>query len=250
MSRLPPDYRLVSYDTVGSTNDEAKRLAREGAAEGTIVWALVQTAGRGRRGSLWASPRGNLYASLLLRPDAPARRALQLGFVAAVALGDALSTTVPGLSGLSYKWPNDVLLGGRKLAGILLEAESGGGEGLAFLVVGFGVNLVSSPQEAEFPATSLAEQQLGPIAPGAVLEAFAWRFRDWAQRWREEGFAPVRAAWRARAAMLGEPIRVRLGSVTLYGRARDLDQRGELLLETADGLRQISTGQVFPPIPR
>ncbi len=92
---LPPAYRLVSYDTVGSTNDEAKRLAHEGAVEGTLVWALEQTAGRGRRGRFWSSPRGNLYASLILRPACPPDRAAQLGFVAALAVGDALLELVP-----------------------------------------------------------------------------------------------------------------------------------------------------------
>jgi len=248
--RLPSGFRLVSYETLASTNDEAKRLARDGAEEGTLVWALEQTAGRGRRGRVWASPAGNLYASLILRPEVPARRGMQLGFVAAIALGEALRAIIPGRGKPAYKWPNDLLLNGRKVAGILLESESSGGARLAFIVVGIGVNLVSSPQEAEFPATSVAEQNLGVIAPAAMLEEFARQFQHWARRWREDGFAPVRAAWRAGATLLGEPIRVQLEDVTLYGRALDLDEQGALLLDAADGLRQISVGQVFPPILR
>lgn len=255
---LPPGYRLVRHDTIGSTNDEAKRLAREGAVAGTVVWALEQTAGRGRRGRRWLSPRGNLYASLVLRPACPPDCAARLGFAAALAVGDALGNLVPGLGGLACKWPNDVLLGGRKVAGLLLESETGfgsqvssgskvgGGENLAFLVIGVGINLVSAPANSEFPATSLAAEDHAPPEPAAMLEAVVGCFESWERRWREEGFAPVRAAWLARAAARGQPIRVRLEGATLHGRFADLDQRGALVLDTPGGLRLISAGDVFP----
>lgn len=243
---LPPGYQLVFRETVGSTNDEAKRLAREGAAEGTIVWALAQTAGRGRRGRAWASPPGNLYLSLILRPKGPPDRAAQLGFAAALSVIDALEALAPGLADIACKWPNDVLLAGRKLAGILLESEMGGGADLAFLVLGVGVNLASAPRESEFPATSLAGEGYPPPAPQTALEAFARHFDAWARRWREDGFAPLRAAWLARVAGLGGEIRVRLETAGLRGRFVDLDRQGALLLETADGLRAISAGDVFP----
>ncbi|HEY0521750.1 MAG TPA: biotin--[acetyl-CoA-carboxylase] ligase, partial [Stellaceae bacterium] len=122
--RLPPSFRLLSYDRLGSTNDEAKRLARDdGAAHGTVVWALEQTQGHGRTGRVWASPPGNLYCSTVLRPDCPAARAAEIGFVAALAVGDALTPLLPGSARLGYKWPNDVLVGGRKVSGILAEAQ-------------------------------------------------------------------------------------------------------------------------------
>jgi BirA family biotin operon repressor/biotin-[acetyl-CoA-carboxylase] ligase len=249
---LPASYRLVARDAVGSTNDEAKQLAGEGAGEGTLVWALRQTAGRGRRRRAWASPPGNFYASLILRPACSADRAAQLGFAAALAVGDGLAALVPGLAGLAYKWPNDVLVGGRKIAGILLEAEIGpeaeigAGGNLAFLVVGVGVNLVSAPADSEFPATSLRGEGHRPPEPATMLEAFAGHFETWMQHWREQGFAPLRAAWRARAVGLGEPIRVRLEDATLHGRFADIDQRGVLVLETPDGPRHVSAGDVFP----
>jgi BirA family transcriptional regulator, biotin operon repressor / biotin---[acetyl-CoA-carboxylase] ligase len=245
--RLPAAFRLVSYDTLGSTNDEAKRLARGAAEEGTLVWAVEQTAGRGRRGRAWASPPGNLYASLVLRPRCPVDQAAQLGFVAALAVGDALSaTSEKPLDLLSYKWPNDVLLHGRKIAGILLESELGERGTPKFVVVGVGINLASAPHDAEFPATSIAAEGLGTISPGLALEGFARHFQAWAKRWREEGFAPVRRAWRARATALGEPIRVRLEPATLRGRFIDIDQHGALLLESAGELRRVTTGEVFP----
>ena len=244
--RLSGAYRLVLYDTVGSTNDEAKRLAHAGAEEGTLVWALEQTVGRGRRGRSWASPPGNLYASLILRPRCPVDRAAQLGFVAALAIGDSLGATCPMLDRLSYKWPNDVLFRGRKIAGILLESELGEGDALGFVVVGVGINLVSSPRDTAFPATSIAEEDLGIVSPGAALERFARHFQAWAEQWREKGFGPVRAAWRSHAAALGEPIRVHLEPATLHGRFLDIDQHGALLLESAGEIRHISAGEIFP----
>ena len=246
LPQLPAGYRLVSRDTVGSTNDEAKSLARQGAAEGALVWALAQTAGRGRRGREWRSPRGNFYLSLVLRPACPPDRAAQLGFAAALAVGDALGDLIPNLVGLAGKWPNDLLLDGRKIAGILLESEIGEDQNLAFLVVGVGVNLVSAPADVEFPATSIAAQGYPPPEPAALLGAFARHFEDWVRAWREAGFAPLRAAWLARAVGLGEPIRVRLENANLHGRFADLDQHGALLLDTADGLRRVSAGDVFP----
>jgi BirA family biotin operon repressor/biotin-[acetyl-CoA-carboxylase] ligase len=147
---------------------------------------------------------------------------------------------------LTYKWPNDVLVGGRKLAGILLESELGEGEAPPFVVVGIGINLASSPKHTEFPATSITEQGLGQVSPAIALEEFARHFQAWVGRWREEGFAPIRNAWRERAAALGDPIRVRLESATLHGRFIDIDQHGALLLESAGELRRVAAGEVFP----
>jgi BirA family transcriptional regulator, biotin operon repressor / biotin---[acetyl-CoA-carboxylase] ligase len=252
LPNLPPGYRLVCHDTIGSTNDEAKRLARGDAATGTLVWALEQTSGRGRRGRPWVSPRGNLYVSLLLRPLCSPERAAQLGFAAALAVSDALASLVPGLAGLALKWPNDVLLGGRKIAGILLESEiaadtaSGSGDQRpAFLVIGAGVNLAAAPAAAEFPATSLSAEGYSPPEPRALLEAYARSFESWERRWRKKGFAPLRTAWLARAAGLGRAIRVRLDNRDLHGRFADLDHGGTLVLETADGPTLISAGDVF-----
>jgi BirA family biotin operon repressor/biotin-[acetyl-CoA-carboxylase] ligase len=244
--RLPSDYRLVCCDSIGSTNDEAKHLARDGAAEGTLVWALEQTAGRGRRGRAWVSPRGNLHASLILRPDCPAWCGAQLGFVAALAVGEALGAMLPLLDGLSYKWPNDILVNGCKIAGILLESEMTALDKLAFLVVGVGVNLIASPQGTEYPATSVAAEGLGAVAPATMLEEFCRHFQSWDRRWRDDGFAPVRAAWLADASSRGEPIRIRLEAATLRGRFLDIDQQGALLLESAGEHRRISAGEVFP----
>ena len=250
MSRAGPTlnggYRLLRYGSIGSTNDEAKVLARAGAAEGTLVWADEQTAGRGRRGRTWQSPPGNLYLSLVLRPAVSPTRAAQLGFVAALGVGEAVSALAGPALQLRYKWPNDILANGRKLAGILLESETGESDRIDFVVVGIGVNLASRPGEVEYPATSLTEQGFPQITPALLLESFVRRFDSWARRWQSDGFAPVRDAWLARAAGLGETIRVRLERGTLFGRFLDLENDGTLLLQTVEGRRRIAAGEVFP----
>ena len=246
--KLPDGFRLHRYDTLGSTNDEARRLARAGAPEGTLVWSLAQTAGKGRRGRSWVSPTGNLYLSLVQRPEVPPAQAAQLGFVAAIALGGALDRLPGSALRLRFKWPNDLLLDGRKIAGILLESETAAAGFADFVVIGIGINLVSAPHDTEFPATSLAEAGFAGITPPRLLEAFAQCFAGWAKRWREEGFAPVRAAWLSRASGLGEGIRVRLERQTLDGRFLDLDHDGALLLDATDGRRRIAAGEVFPAL--
>jgi BirA family biotin operon repressor/biotin-[acetyl-CoA-carboxylase] ligase len=238
---LPPAYRLVALDRVDSTNEEAKRRAREGAGEGTLVWAREQTRGRGRRGREWISPRGNLYLSLVLRPEVPQARHGELGFVAALALGETIDAFVPPLVELRYKWPNDVLVSGRKASGILLESESGA----EWLVLGVGVNVAHAPEGTETPATSLVEAGADEAGVAAVLDRFARLFLVWADRWRADGFAPIRAAWLRRAQGVGEMVRVRLPNETLEGRFADLDVSGALVLETASGRRLVTAGEVF-----
>ena len=241
---LPPPYTLIALDSIGSTNDEAKRLARAGGADRTVVWARRQTAGRGRGGRDWVSPEGNLYLSLVLRPHCPAARAAELGFVAAVAVVAALDRLSPGLD-LAVKWPNDVLLGGRKLAGMLIEAESSAAA-LDWLVLGVGVNVASAPAGTEFPAVALSERGSG-IAVEALLAAFADDFLAWTRLWEQDGFPPVRHAWLARARGLGQAITVRLPKTTLRGTFIDLDADGALILQEmpAGETRRITAGDVF-----
>jgi len=245
---LPAFFSLVTLDSVDSTNLAAGRLARAGAPEGTIVWAKNQTSGRGRRGRQWASPEGNLYLSLLLRPGVRPAEAAQVGFVAGVALAETLQGLLPPARRISCKWPNDLLVDGAKVAGILLEAEASGGEPAA-LVLGIGVNLASHPEGLAYPATSL-------LAAGArttleaLLEALASRLDHWYALWRRAGFSPVRRRWLDFAAGLGAPIEVRLDGTTLKGRFAALDPSGALELELAEGGRRLVTaGDVFYPAP-
>jgi BirA family biotin operon repressor/biotin-[acetyl-CoA-carboxylase] ligase len=242
---LPPAYRLVSLETVDSTNEEAKRLARAGAEDGTLVWAREQTHGRGRSGRSWASPLGNLYLSLVLRPDCPPVAASQLGFVAALGAGTGLAEVMPPMIELRYKWPNDILINRRKAGGILLETESARADRLDWLVLGLGINVMQRPAETSFPATSLREEGDLEATVEAVLEAFSRHFLSWVNRWLADGFAPVRAAWRKSAIGIGEAIRVRLPNAELEGIFDDIDQDGALLLRAGGSVRRITAGDVF-----
>jgi len=246
--QLPAFYRLVAYEQVDSTNEEAKRLAAGGADAGTLVWAGEQLAGRGRRGRGWTSPPGNLYVSLLLRPACPPARACQLNFVAVVALLEAMSALLPAGAAVALKWPNDVLIGGAKVSGILLEAAAALDRSIDWLVIGVGVNVTSHPADTPYPATSLQREGAASATAAAVLEGFAECFLAWYETWREQGFAPVRVRWLASARGLGEPIEVRLERETLQGRFGDLDESGALMLDMRDGARrQITTGDLFFP---
>ena len=245
---LPAFYRLLAHEQIDSTNEEAKRLAAAGAAAGTLVWAAEQLAGRGRRGRGWTSPPGNLYVSLLLRPACPPAEACQLNFVAAVALAEAVSALLPTGAEVALKWPNDVLIRGAKVSGILLEASAALDRSIDWLVIGAGVNVASHPADTPYPATSLRREGAPSATPIGVLHAFAERFLAWYETWLTRGFPTVRARWLASARGLGEPIEVRLERETLQGRFGDLDESGALMLDMANGARrQITTGDLFFP---
>jgi BirA family transcriptional regulator, biotin operon repressor / biotin---[acetyl-CoA-carboxylase] ligase len=243
---LPPFFTLVALECIDSTNEEALRRARAGAPEGTLVWAREQTGGRGRRGRAWSSPPGNLYLSLLLRPAVPPAQAAQLGFVAAVALAETLRACLPTERQLRCKWPNDLLINGAKVAGILPEAEASG-RNVEALVLGMGVNLASHPADTPYPATSLRAAGSN-VTVEALLESLAGGLQLWYRRWQAVGFAPIRARWLDFAAGLGQAIEVRLEGATLLGRFAALDASGALDLELADGAhRLVTAGDVFYP---
>lgn len=234
---LPDGWTLVALDTVGSTNDEAARLADSGAPEGTVVWSREQTGGRGRRGRRWSSPVGNLYSSTILRPDCAAAQAAELGFVAALAVADM----VPAGRQVRVKWPNDVLVDGGKIAGILLESAVGDGGRVLHVVAGIGVNVGFAPQlpEMRYPGSALG----GTVE--AALEVLAAALARRLADWRRAGFAAVRAAWLAQAGPLGAEVDVKLGEGLVSGRFAGLDPEGALLLETADGPRRIVSGELL-----
>lgn len=241
---LFPPLRLLAFENIDSTNEELRRRAAQAAPEGTAVVAEAQTAGRGRLGRRWDSPPGNLYCSLLLRPGCSAAAAANLSFAAALAVADAVEPLLSSPSVMSFKWPNDVLLGGRKVAGILLETEIKG-DSVDWVVLGVGVNVVSFPQQAMYPATSLAAAGCDRTNPREVMESYFDHIRIWYARWRNEGFAPLRAAWLARAGGRGETVEVRIGKERFVGRFADLDADGALILEMDGGLRRITAGDVF-----
>lgn len=246
LPRLPPAYRLVALETCESTNSEAMRRAEAGAEDGTLVWARRQTKGRGRRGRAWQDLPGNLYFSLVLRPECTPQEAAQLGFVAALALGDAIGSVAPPMIEVHFKWPNDVLLNGRKGAGILLESKIVDGA-LDWLVLGVGVNVAAHPRDLEPPATSLRfEGAPAELTAARLLEAFAPHFMSRVDRWLEDGFAPIRRGWMNHAYGLDQQIGVNLASERFEGRFKDLDETGALIVELpGGGTRRVAAGDVY-----
>lgn len=242
MAVHPP---VEAYDELDSTNAEARRRAEAGEAGPVWITAAIQTAGRGRRGRAWSTERGNLAATLLMVTDAPPVEAAQVSFVAALAAAE-LADACLGPDVARLKWPNDVLIHGKKAVGILVESGARP-DGRLWLAVGVGVNLAHAPQDVERPATAFAEQMGGqPPAPLAALEVLAARFEVWRQAWATQGFAPIAQAWTARALGLGQPCEARLPNRTLKGVAEGLDLDGALRLRLDDGsLERITAGDVF-----
>jgi BirA family biotin operon repressor/biotin-[acetyl-CoA-carboxylase] ligase len=236
---------VEAYDEIDSTNAEARRRAEAGDAGPVWITAAVQTAGRGRRGRSWSTKRGNLAATLLMATDAPPLEAAQVSFVAALAAAE-LADACLGPDVARLKWPNDVLIHGRKAVGILVES-GGRADGRLWLAVGIGVNLAHAPQDVERPATAFAEHMGGrPPEPLAALEVLAARFEAWRHAWATQGFAPVARAWTLRAVGLGQACEARLPTRTLTGVAEGLDPDGALRLRLDDGgLERITAGDVF-----
>ncbi|MFX0545673.1 biotin--[acetyl-CoA-carboxylase] ligase [Roseovarius sp. S1116L3] len=229
---------------VDSTNAEGLRLARTLAGP-TWIFAQRQVAGRGRRGRAWTDPAGNFAASLVLRPEgAPGRAALR-SFVAALALHDALSAVAPHAD-LALKWPNDVLLSGGKLAGILLEGASSA-ERMEHLVIGFGVNLAEAPPrgDAAVAPVSLRGGAGVDVTPEALLGHLAAAYARREAEFVAEGFAPVRDAWLARAARLGQEVIARTMQGETRGIFETVDADGQLVLSTPGGRRVIPAADVF-----
>ncbi|PIE08866.1 MAG: biotin--[acetyl-CoA-carboxylase] ligase [Rhodobacterales bacterium] len=243
----PRGYGHLPLGTVGSTLDEAARRLPDFAGP-TWITAAAQTAARGRRGRAWVNPPGNFAATLVLPGVTPETAALR-SFVAALALFDACAALSGRPEAFALKWPNDVLLHGGKLAGILLESLIAGGQ-VAGLAIGIGVNLARAPEaEAVEPGAlkpvSLAGETGVRLPPEDFLETLAPAYAHWEAQFAGFGFAPIRAAWLARAARLGETITARLPGEEITGVFRDVDTQGHLLLATPRGQRRIAAGDIF-----
>ena len=240
--------KFIQYDSLGSTNTEADTLFASGEAAPFWVRADEQTAGRGRRGRDWVSPKGNFYGTACYAFDGTPQDAAKVSFVAAIAVANALSaytlTSTPSL-----KWPNDVLMDGRKVAGLLLEAKPG------LVLIGIGVNLVSHPDGGNIPATHLLEH----IAPAALnsdepeftgadgfLAILARTFDKAFRKHLAYGFSATRADWTALASGLPGPVTERLPNETFTGQAQSLLENGALRVAAQDGtIRDVHAGDVF-----
>jgi BirA family biotin operon repressor/biotin-[acetyl-CoA-carboxylase] ligase len=251
---LSAGYRVAAFDHIGSTNAEALVRAREG--ERGPIWFVTseQTAGRGRRHRPWIAPRGNLASSILEVIEVTPAVAATLGFAAGLALEAALqrvsmeaSLRSAGLDDMKFslKWPNDVMAGPKKLAGILLEAEAAAGDRLA-VVVGIGTNVVASPEGTPTPATSLAALGVHIGAEELFAElSDAWT--NFRRIWDNgRGFGEIRKLWLERAAGLGQAVAIRTGGSTVEGTFEGIDESGCMVIRTSGGKQvQISAGDVY-----
>lgn len=237
----PEGYDRIILDTCDSTNAEAARLAPE---LGRPTWILAhrQTGGKGRQGRTWASPAGNFAATLVMRPTGTAGWAGLRSFMAANAVFEALALHVRRTR-LSLKWPNDVLLDNGKVAGLLLESATRGGQ-IDWLSIGIGVNLSHTPggiRDAAFPPTAVGED----VDVELFLTELAGFYATQEDMLTQLGFGPIRESWLRHAARLGEIVTARLPHEEITGRFESVDEAGHLILSTADGERRISAADVF-----
>lgn len=242
---------LHHFEALPSTNVQAFELAQEGALHGEVVITESQTAGKGRRGRAWVSPAGkNLAMSVILRPEIPPTRAPELTLVAAVALAETLKEAG---ANAQIKWPNDVQLDGLKVAGILTEL-SADTERVHFIVLGIGVNLNTEvsdfPPEVRELATSVAIARQQQVPRALFTAALLTKIEQWLDTWQEEGFAPVRKAWKSLSSILGKDVLVRSDAKELRGVAEDIDESGALLLRVDGRLERVLAGDVEQVRPR
>ncbi len=242
MAGLPPGWRLRVEAELPSTSDLLLRLAAAGEPEGLALLALRQTAGRGRDGRVWMSPPGNLAVSLLLRPDAPAATAAHWALLAGVALAEALSNFLPDPDAIRLKWPNDLQIGGAKLAGMLCEASARDGR-IEWVVLGLGANLAAAPA-LEGRATTCLADHAPPPTPEAAAIALVAAVEHWRRRLAAGALPPLLDAWQRRGPSAGARLTLRTGTGETIGLYRGLDRDGALLLETVGGTMRFASGEL------
>jgi BirA family biotin operon repressor/biotin-[acetyl-CoA-carboxylase] ligase len=245
-------WRVERLGVVGSTNDLVLERARAGEPEGLALVAEAQDRGRGRHGRSWLSPPGNLYMSLLLRPRRPPEEIASLSLLCGLAACEAVAAATAGRVRVQLKWPNDLMVDGAKLGGILPEAEHAAGA--PAVVVGLGLNVRSAPDLPDRPTVCLAQLMASPPPLATLLDELLDRFAAAYERWCEAGFEPFVAPWLASAHGLGATVELRLGNTRISGRFLGIDPRGRLALERPDGSREwYDAGELFfhttPPAP-
>lgn len=238
--------QIYHAQQIDSTNSWARQLALANAAEGTLVVAESQNGGRGRLGRQWSSPQGGIWLSLILRPQLPVYQVQLMTLLTAVVVVET-TKMVAGLAA-GIKWPNDVLVNGKKLAGILTEI-SADMDCLRFLLVGVGINanvaLSSLPVEIQQLATSIVAETKEPISRRAWVQHFLKLYEQEYLKVQRDGFADILQRWRQYALTLGQVVAVQSGERTISGKAVDINEQGALLIKTTDGIKTVWAGDVL-----
>ncbi len=239
---IAADWRVQVLGSASSTQDLVRDLAETmNEPEGLAIQAMQQVKGRGRHGHAWTSPMGNLYLSMLLRPACKAMDAGQLAFVTGVALSEAIDEVIDGDAHTkTLKWPNDILIDGRKVSGILLESKLKTNGMMDYVIVGVGVNIFAPPEGA----VSLDQVKKQPVYVNkfrdAVLDSFARQYT----LWQEKGFAPIREAWLKQAHGINDAMSIRLPEITYSGIFRGVDEQGALMADVGGELKRFTAGEV------
>ena len=236
--------RILRYGELGSTNEQAKTLVEAGLSERLVISSDHQTDARGRNGRQWQSLRGNLACSIVVCPSVPPARLSELSFVAAVAVQRCIKKLIPSLA-VKIKWPNDILVEGAKISGILLEVANAVGSKHPSVIVGIGVNVALAPDNLKYRATCMHDLDCG-VSGDVLLSDLIEQFLELENKWAQSGLDPILAEWLDHAVGLGEKILVRTGERKLEGVFENLDEKGALLLRGADGkVDKISAGDIF-----
>lgn len=237
---------FLEFDCIDSTNAEAKRLITKGKGEDSvIIWAKEQSAGYARHGKKWDSPAGNLYFSIILEPDFPMQEWHKFSTFISCVLSSVVGWTLDDPEDLSYKWPNDILVSGRKVAGLLLEHCPH--QGRNFIIIGCGVNLISSPSDTEFPATFLKQETDFNVEAYGLLSRFLSEYDVWWQLWHRKGFLLLVNELNNKLYRKGSMISLREGHKNIEGHCLGLNDDGLLKVATEEGEKLFHTGKVFFP---
>ncbi len=233
-------WRVQVLGTTPSTQDMVRNMADAGEPEGLAIQSLQQTKGRGRHGNEWSSPMGNLYLSALLRPTCKADVAGQMAFVTALALSDAIGEVMDGSFTKTLKWPNDILIDGKKISGILLESKLDKYGRVDYLIIGTGVNIFAPPEGAE----GLDKIKKEPVFVNKFRDLYLEKLLGQYTLWQNKGFAQVRDTWLKQAHGIGENMKIRLPEITYEGIFRGIDDSGALIADVDGKQRLFTAGEV------
>lgn len=245
--QLPSQYELIQLAQVDSVMGEAASRARDGAEEGTLIWALEQHDARTRRGNPWYSPPGNLYCSLILRPDAAVDQCGQLAYVAALSAGSALAGLLSPMTGLRYGWPNHLFINELRAGQIMLAASGAHSDPYEWLTLGVMINVEQHPPNPEPEEYNSVHASGAPeVTVVQVLEDFARYFLNWINRWAEDGFEPILRQWQIRADCAGDDLELQMSNQCLRGRFVEVDKMGRLVIVSPDQVEhRISINEYF-----